>query len=229
MPRISIHASMQLEPTYRPRSMTNRLLVIAIWVSLIPRILHIETARAEEAAGDTQQQAAIQEVVGVANEYITKNACEASSAEPSVVATMVPYTEQVAAGQATAKFAVLWAGDIGCRGGSGTNTMNILLIEKRGKKPARVVDANPINSAANFERIVTTTADSLTVDVYTWSEDDPQCCASQYERWTLQREVDTRPWMPKGHYVWVVKDSKPAEPVPLAPGEKKLPTASVHH
>ena len=226
---MAIHASPQLEPTRRRHSIPNHLWAIPVWVTFILCSLHIDSARAEEATAGSQQQAAIQEVVRVANEYIIKNACEASSAEPSVVATMVPSTEQVAAGRATAKFAVLWSGDIGCRGGSGTNTMNILLIEKRGKKPARVVDADDVNSAANFERIVTTTADSLTVEVYTWSEDDPQCCASQYERWTLQREVDTRPWMPKGHYVWVVKDSKPAEPVPLAPGEKKLSTASVHH
>ena len=221
----SVLTNVQSGLVSKSQSATNLILAITGWMALIPCGLGIDNARAGDAKGDSQQQAAIQEVVGVANEFILKNACEASSAEPSVVATMVPYTDEVAAGRATAKYAVLWAGDIGCAGGSGSNTANILYIEKLGKKPARVVDANDVQGAASFEHIVTTTPDTLTVDVYTWSEEDPPCCASKYERWTLRRKVDTTPGMPKGHYFWAILDSKQAEPVPLAPGGKKLPTA----
>ena len=48
---------------------------------------------------------------------------------------MIPYTPEVAAGHGVAKYAVLLSGDIDCANGSGTNTMNILLVEKRGNAP----------------------------------------------------------------------------------------------
>jgi hypothetical protein len=95
--------------------------------------------------------------------------------------------------------------------------------------PSWTFGVEEVGDAASFERIVATTPDSLTVDVYTWADDDAHCCASKYERWTLRREPDTRPGMPKGHYMWNVVNSKPAQPVPLKPGEKKLPTAKLDH
>lgn len=204
-----------------------RKILCFLWASFTLTWLCAETAFAADPPGPPSQNAIIQEVVRVANAYIEHGPCEASRADPSVVATMSPYTSDVAAGRAAAKYAVLWAGDINCSRGSGTNTMNILLVEKRGADPPRIVGVNDVEDAASFERIVAATSDSLTVDVYTWADDDPHCCASKYERWTLRREPDSRPGMPKGHYMWNVVDSKPAPPVPLKPGEKKLPTAKL--
>lgn len=229
MSHTSVLTSTRPWVVHKIRSATNLIWAITVWIALITCGVRIDNARAADTTGGSQQHDAIQEVVRVANKYIKSNACEPSFAESRVVATLVPYSGDVAAGRATAKFAVLWSGDIGCRNGSGTDTMNILYVEKLGTNPAHTVDADAVSGAASFERIVTTTPDTLTVDVYTWSEDDPRCCASKYERWTLRREVDTRPGMPKGLHRWVVVDSMPAEPVPLAPGEKKLPTAKLDY
>ncbi len=96
-------------------------------------LLRAETALCADAPSTTSQKAIIQEVVRVANKYIDHGPCEPSRAEPSTVATMSPYTPDVEAGRAVAQYVVVWSGDIGCRGGSGTETMNYLLVEKRGR------------------------------------------------------------------------------------------------
>ncbi len=134
---------------------------------------------------------------------------------------MSPYTPDAAAGRSAAEYAVLWAGDISCSRGSGTNTMNFLLVEKQGAAAARIVGVGAIDDAANIQRIVATTSDSLTIDVYTWGLGDATCCATHYERWTLHLE----PARQKGRYTLNMVDSKPVEPVPLQPGERHLPTA----
>jgi hypothetical protein len=163
----------------------------------------------------------IQEVVRVANEYIDHGPCEPSRAEPSVVATMSPYTSDVAAGRSAAEYVVFWSGDIGCRNGSGTNTMNFFLVEKRGATAASIVGVDSIDDAANIQRIVATTSDSVTIDVYTWGPDDAHCCATVYERWRLHREPDVE----QGFYTLKVVEQKPVRPVSPQPGEKRLPTA----
>jgi hypothetical protein len=189
-------------------------------------LLSLFTLRAGSALGDVplgapSQHTVIEEVVHVANKFIEHSPCEPSLAEPSVVATMIPYTRDVAAARAVAEYVVLWSGDIDCRNGSGTYTQNFLLIDKIGADTARIVGVGEIVGAANIERIVATAPDSLTIDVYTHGPDDPVCCASLYERWTLRREPSPQ----IGRYTLKTIDEKPAQPVPLAPGEKKLPTA----
>ena len=196
----------------------------AVCASLMLCCQCLQTAFAADAPAVPSQDATLQEVVKVANKFI-ETTCEPSLAGPNTVATMIPYTPEVAAGHGVAKYAVLWSGDIDCANGSGTNTMNILLLEKRGNARARVVAIDDVEGVANFERIVATTPDTLTVEVYTWGADDPPCCGNQYERWTLKRVPDTRPGMPKGRYMWNAVDSKPAQPTPLKPGESSLPTA----
>ena len=166
----------------------------------------------------------IDEVVRVANQFIDHGPCEPSRAEPSVVGAMSPYMPEVAAGRAAAEYVVVWSGDIGCRNGSGTNTMNYLLVEKRGVTPASIVGVGELGGAS-VERIVATTPDSLTIDVYTWGPDDPHCCANQYERWTYRRQFA----LATGNYSVKLVESKPAQPIPLRPGEKKLPTARLDY
>jgi hypothetical protein len=118
-------------------------------------------------------------------------------------------------------YVVVWSGDINCSNGSGTYTMNFLLVEKRDTSAAQIVGLGKITGAASVERIVGTTSDSLTIDVYTWAPDDARCCASRYERWTLHLE----PAVQAGRYTLKKIDSKAAKPFPLRPGETRLPTA----
>jgi hypothetical protein len=192
-----------------------------VWTSLTSVCLCAETAFATDAPSTSSQEAIIQEVVRVANKYIDHGPCEPSRAEPSVVATMSPYTSDVEAGLAAAEYVVVWSGDINCSNGSGTYTMNFLLVEKRDTSAAQIVGLGKITGAASVERIVGATSDSLTIDVYTWAPDDARCCASRYERWTLHLE----PAVQAGRYTLKKIDSKAAKPFPLRPGETRLPTA----
>jgi len=192
-----------------------------VGLSLMLLSLGMGRAFSADAPGTLSQEPTIQEIVRVANRFIEHGPCEPSLAEPSVVATMRPYTPDVRAGRAAAEYAVLWSGDINCMGGSGTNTMNFLLIQKRAAAPARIVGVDEITGAASIERIVAATPDTLTIDVYTWAPDDSTCCPSRYERWILRRE----PGVEKDHYTLRRIDSKPAQPVSLQPSQKKLPTA----
>lgn len=163
-----------------------------MWAPLMLSCICTQTAFADDAQSSASQKTITDEVVRVANKFIDHGPCEPSRAEPSVVATMIPYTSEVAAGRATAKFAVVWSGDMGCQGGSGTNTMNILLVEKHGTDAPRIAGVDSIENVDNVQRIVAATPETLTVDVYTWAEDD-------------------------------------AQPVPLEPGERKIPTARSEH
>src|ERR1700731_559044 len=94
-----------------------------VCASLMLCCLCVQTAFAADAPAVPAQDATLQEVVNVANKFI-KTTCEPSLAAPNTVATMIPYTPEVAAGHGVAKYAVLWSGDINCANGSGTNTMN---------------------------------------------------------------------------------------------------------
>ena len=169
-----------------------------------------------DAPSPASQKAIIGEVVRVANQYIDHGPCEPSRAEPSTVATMSPYTTDGEAGL----YFVVWSGDIGCSGGSGSNTMNYLLIEKRSAAVARIVGAGELDGTT-IERIVSATPNSVTVDAYTFGPDDSHCCPSQYERLTYRHEFSVE----TGVHRLTLVDSKPAEPVPLRAGEKALPTA----
>lgn len=191
--------------------------VSMLWAVLMLSCLFLQAAVAADAPAIPSEDATIQEVVKVANKTI-KKACEPSLAEPSVVAIMAPYTPEVAAGRGVAKYAVMWSGDIGCRNGSGTNTMNILLVEKHGTDAAYVVGANELRGAASIERIVGATADTLTVEVYTRAPGEIR--PEEYERWTVRRERD-------GQWKKVVTES--VDPPPSQPGEKKLPTAMLDY
>jgi hypothetical protein len=199
-----------------------RILVPMATLFFVFSCLRAATALCADAPSPPSQKAIIQEVVRVANKYIDHGPCEPSRAEPSAVATMSPYTPDVEAGRAAAEYAVVWSGDIGCRNGSGTNTMNYLLVEKRGVTSARIVGVGELGGAS-VERIVAATPDTLIVDAYTWGPDDAHCCASVYERRTFRLEFSVA----TGSFSLKSVDSKPAEPVPLRPGEKKLPTAKL--
>jgi hypothetical protein len=205
------------------RRTADRTLMPMMSVFLVLSSLCAETTWAD-APGPASQKAIIGEVVRVANQYIDHGPCEPSRAEPSSVATMSPYTSDVEAGVAAAEYVVVWSGDIGCRNGSGTNTMNYLLVEKRGVTAARIVGVGELEGAS-IERIVAATPDSVTVDAYTWGPDDAHCCPEQYERLTFRHEFSNQ----SGTHKLTLVDSKPAEPVPLRPGEKALPTARLNY
>ncbi len=110
-------------------------------------------------------------VLESANSYARAIACETAEATAKDVAALVPLgpaTDNAPYGEGTC--AVLWHGDIGCRGGSGTVTDNIalvvrmaddtFLVDPRASSPQIAFDT----SIATIDRLVGATKDSLVLD-----------------------------------------------------------------
>ena len=91
-----------------------------------------------------------------------------------------------------AKYAVLWVGDIGCAGGSGTEGTNLSIVTI-STGDSYVVDplqSSPViqfESPVRFvERIVGNTRDSLILEGMEYGPKDPNCCPSIKVRFTLR-------------------------------------------
>lgn len=149
----------------------------------------------------------INSVTGYANAI----ACSGVKVDPKQIAALVPY--KTMDDRETAKYAVLWSGDIGCAGGSGTEGTNIAIVTV-GAGDSFVVD--PLHSspviefhsvdARGISKIVGNTADSLVLDglEYDPNGKDAMCCPSVPVRVTVR--VDE-----KGNWKVVEKKSRKAK------------------
>jgi hypothetical protein len=183
------------------------------------------TAAAASSSHISTSSTVMDEVFRTANTEIKRISCESSEADPRLVTELVPQSNEVAEGNGITRFAVLWSGQLGCGGGSGSTTMNITTLEKRGESRVRIIDTDIIVDAASIEHIVASAPDSLTIDVYTWGPDDAHCCPGNYERWTLKRSTWTKSAQRRIGEGWKVASTKEVEPPASDPNENKLPTA----
>lgn len=91
-----------------------------------------------------------------------------------------------------AKFAVVWRGDIGCAGGSGTTGAHLAVV-KVGAGDSFYVDAYESEPTVDaglpraIEKIVGATKDSLILDVLDYGDKDANCCPSLRTRITLKQ------------------------------------------
>lgn len=139
--------------------------------------------------------------------YANSISCGRVEISPKDIVALVPYKS--IDDREAAKYAVLWSGDIGCIGGSGTEGTNITIVTV-GAGDSFVV--NPLQSspaiefnsiaARGFPKIVGNTSDSLVLDglEYDPSGKDAMCCPSVPVRVTVH--VDE-----KGN--WKVVEKKP--------------------
>lgn len=132
-------------------------------------------------------------IVKATTAYADSIACEHSKIEAKNIAALTPYKTMDSRGDA--KYAVLWSGDIGCAGGSGTSGSAITIV-KIGAGDSVLVD--PVQSSPNIshelpvryvERLVGNTADSLIIEGKEYGKDDPNCCPSVHVRATLKVDV----------------------------------------
>ena len=147
-------------------------------------------------------------IIKVATAYADSIACEHSKIEAKNIAALAPYKTMDSRGDA--KYVVLWSGDIGCAGGTGTTGSAITLV-KIGAGDSFVVDplqSSPIIShelpVRYVERLVGNTADSLIIEGKEYGKDDPNCCPSINVRATLK--VDA-----KGNWKMVEKKVIPSK------------------
>jgi hypothetical protein len=130
----------------------------------------------------------IRSVTGYANAI----SCPDVKVDPKQIAALVPY--KTIDDRMDAKYAVLWVGDIGCVGGSGTSGTNISVVTI-SIGDSYVVDPLQSSPAIEFEtpvsdveRIVGNTRDSLILEGKEYGPNDSRCCPSIKVRFTLRAD-----------------------------------------
>ena len=146
----------------------------------------------------------IRSVTGYANAI----SCPDVEVEPKQIAALVPY--KTMDDRFDAKYAILWVGDIGCAGGTGTlrTHLSIVTISIGDSYVVDPLQSSPAiqfeSPAGDLERIVGNTRDSLILEGMEHGPKDPNCCPSIKVRFTLR--VDK-----KGNWKLVEKKTMPAK------------------
>jgi hypothetical protein len=160
------------------------------------------------AGAQTAPSAAIvtREVARAVNHYSAAIACNVTAVNGSNIAALIPYKGPDDGDKA--KFAVLWNGDIGCAGGSGTSSANIAIVTVNPTLSVYTVDpmlSSPVVQfdlpVREFDKLVGNTQNTLIVEARQSAEKDPDCCPSINTRFTLTSDA-------KGN--WRVANQKPA-------------------
>jgi uncharacterized membrane protein len=139
------------------------------------------------SAGGAAAQTALSEreitrsIVKAATAYADAVSCAHSKISAKNIATLRPYDAEV---RGDAIYAVVWSGDIGCDGGTGSVNPAISIV-KTGAGYSFFVD--PLRSSPSIkheipvryvERLVENTADSLTLEGKAYGPNDGNCCPS---------------------------------------------------
>jgi len=148
------------------------------------------------------------QIIKSVTNYGNAISCPGVTVEPKQIAALVPYKSIEY--RMDAKYAVLWSGDIGCFGGSGTEGTNVSIVTI-SIGDSYIVDPLQSSPAVQFEspvrhieRIVGNTTDSLILEGKEFGPNDPNCCPSIKVRFTLR--VDE-----KGNWKLVDKKVMPAK------------------
>lgn len=131
-------------------------------------------------------------VISSATSYANAISCPGVKIEPKLVATLVPYKTMW--DRMDAKYAVMWWGDIGCAGGSGTGGTHVSIVTI-STGDSYVVDPFQSSPVIQFEspvraveRIVSNTRDSLILEGMEYGPNDPNCCPSIKVRFTMRAD-----------------------------------------
>jgi len=148
------------------------------------------------------------QIIKSAQGYANAISCPGVVITPKEIAALTPY--KTLDDRMDAKYAVLWDGDIGCAGGSGTSGTNISIVTV-SIGDSFVVDPHTSSPIIQFEspvrsvsRIVGNTRDTLILEGKEFADNDPNCCPSITVRFTLR--VDD-----KGNWKLVEKKLLPAK------------------
>ena len=146
----------------------------------------------------------VRSVTGYANAI----SCPGVKVEPKQIDALVPYKS--IDDRLDAKYAVLWTGDIGCAGGSGTvgTNLSIVTVSTGDSYVVDPLQSSPViqfeSPVRGVERIVGNTRDSLILEGVEYGSNDPNCCPSIKVRFTLR--VDE-----KGNWKTVEKKTMPVK------------------
>lgn len=131
-------------------------------------------------------------VLKAAKSYQVAIACADVDIKPKDIAALTPYKSFD--DRLDASYAVLWSGDVGCAGGSGTSSTNISIV-RVGGGDSFYVDPAFSSPQIQFdlpvryvERIVGNTKDSLILEGKEYGPNDSNCCPSINMRFTLRAD-----------------------------------------
>lgn len=149
-------------------------------------------------------------VLEVAQQYQNAIACANIDKAKQPVIALTPFTDSEHRDEA--RYAVLWSGDIGCAGGSGTSSANITIVGMGGgdgffvdsaRSSPQIMFDSPVNL---IREVVNYTEDTLTLRGKEYAENDPRCCPSIDTRFTLREDA-------QGNWLLIEKYSEPQKPV----------------
>jgi len=129
-------------------------------------------------------------VIEFTNAYISANSCES---DPTNESRIGQFTHRGASGRQVPipnKFAVLWHGDEGCTGGSGTNLphISVVLLDSARKPQFLPGQRSTIGGFQVIDELVSASdEDGIVVIGSTWRSADAQCCATGYSKAVLKR------------------------------------------
>lgn len=131
--------------------------------------------------------------IGIANaveRYANAISCGGIKVKPEDVLTLAPYKD----GPELSKYAVLWSGDVGCFGGSGTEMTRLAIATvNTGRYVVQPGLSSPVaafESPARFvTRVVSKGADSLVLEGREYAPNDPRSNPSVPVRFTLREDA----------------------------------------
>ncbi len=130
------------------------------------------------------------QIIKSAQGYANAISCPGVVITPKEIAALTPY--KTIDDRMEAKYAVLWDGDIGCAGGSGTSGTNVSIVTI-STGDSYVVDPSQSSPLIQFEspvrtisRIVGNTRDTLILEGKEYADNDANCCPSITVRFTLR-------------------------------------------
>jgi hypothetical protein len=132
-------------------------------------------------------------VLAAVNGYAALIGCE-GGAEASGIAALAPYNYEADRSYPYATYAVVWHGDVGCMGGSGTVDARIAIVTLGIGSPYDFyIDPARSSPVIRFEppvkyieRVVGNTGNSIVMDGRAYGPNDANCCPSQRIRFTMK-------------------------------------------
>jgi hypothetical protein len=157
-------------------------------------VLVLSAAFSTAQAGDESLSVAeiTQKVSESVDHYAAAIACESAPVDPKDIAALVPYRKSDEDDFAQAEYAVIWHGDVGCAGGSGTGTSNIAIVRvghwgEFFVVPARSSPIAKFGLPVTFiDRMLGNTRNTLLLEGEALGKDDLPCCPSVRVRFTMK-------------------------------------------
>lgn len=133
-------------------------------------------------------------VMQAAQSYANAISCDTPDIKPADIAALLPWKKGII--REDAEYAVIWYGDIGCNGGSGTTTANIAIVKIGAGNTFYVVpgrsspqiDFETAASRIGVSRILGNTENTLTLEGYDYAQNDAMCCPSIRKQFSVRSD-----------------------------------------